>query len=399
MAKTDKPKSRSRAPKVELTLMGDAAQGGRVTTLLDKRLQITTPRGVNPVESALIESAADIPAQHVWTLMMPTAITPMTLQQLRPETSAHYWHFDAFFTERARRQAGYNNVDLDLKCSPDLPLEEPTPDQIIWFARRDSEAGLTCELLTQAYHRLARGGKLIVAINNPNDNWLGRQIERTFPGVTRLRKDKKSIVYLAKKHETTPPLAEPDRFIKEIQVDFGLGQYLLDFETCYGTFSSDDLDDGSRALLEKMEPPDPCRSILDLGCGWGAMAVLAAKMTGATDLTLVDSNSRAIDMARRNLKRHGLDNANIILTSEALIRAREENWGPFDLVVTNPPYSTEFRVTEMFLETAFHVLRPGGKVWLVGKNNNKLISRTGEIFENVIPLRRRGFDVVGAEKY
>jgi ribosomal protein L3 glutamine methyltransferase len=75
--------------------------------------------------------------------------------------------------------------------------------------------------------------------------------------------------------------------------------------------------------------------ILDLGCGSGCIGIAAALFLDA-DLTLVDLDAQAIDLARKNLHRHGLDNRTTLihgdLYNDLPAGAR------FDLILTNPPY-------------------------------------------------------------
>jgi 16S rRNA G1207 methylase RsmC len=45
---------------------------------------------------------------------------------------------------------------------------------------------------------------------------------------------------------------------------------------------------------------------------------------------------------------------------------------------------------------AWRALRPGGRLWLVGKNNELMARRTEEAFGNLEILRRRGYSIVTA---
>ena len=74
-------------------------------------------------------------------------------------------------------------------------------------------------------------------------------------------------------------------------------------------------------------------AIVDLGTGSGIVAILTARLCPRAQVTAVDVSSVALDVARVNAQRHGVN-----------IRFREGDWyAPlgderFDLIVSNPPY-------------------------------------------------------------
>lgn len=385
---------------VQITLPGTSDREGHHETLLGGKLVVKTPFGLKPLDRMLIEGSEAVPATRILSVMVPNTIPALALSALRSEAEVYYYHLDLFHVGQAEMQAGGHRLkNFRGVCEPDIPRLVPAPELILSEFRHDNEGGLVLELIRQAHERLARGGKLLATTNNPLDQWLRRQLEKTFGNLTLVSKTKHGLLYSAKRTDKAADNGEGElppalHFIKHIEVFFE-GEKLA-FETCYGTFSSEDLDEGSRALLDVMVPPEPCQAILDLGCGWGGMGILAARKSGAKKLTMIDANARAVEMARRNAQRHGLEEAQVRLEADVeSIQAGGEN-GLYDAVVSNPPYATEFRVTDLFIAMAWRALRPGGKVWLVGKNNEHMTRRTEEVFGNVEVLRRRGYSVVTA---
>lgn len=82
----------------------------------------------------------------------------------------------------------------------------------------------------------------------------------------------------------------------------------LELDTDAGVFSPSRLDTGTRLLLDVAATPPPAGHLLDLGCGYGPIAlVLAARAPGAT-VWAVDVNERALELCARNAKRAGLAN-------------------------------------------------------------------------------------------
>ncbi len=80
-----------------------------------------------------------------------------------------------------------------------------------------------------------------------------------------------------------------------------------ELETAGGLFSPDGLDAGTSVLLATAPPPPPSGHLVDVGCGWGALALsLALRAPGAT-VWAVDVNPRALEVTAANARRLGLD--------------------------------------------------------------------------------------------
>ena len=372
---------------------------GREALLLGGRLLIRTPHGLKPLDQMLIEAGAALPASRVLSAQVVSAMPALALGALRPEAAVTYYHYDLFHVRQAETlAAGHRIQNLTAACLPDLPVEEPRPELILSEFHRDGEVGLACELIRQAHGRLAQSGKMLATINNPHDQWLRRQLEKTFGNLTLLKKENKHGLLYSVKRADRPagPAGEPARhFVAQVEVRFG--EERLTFDTCYGTFNSHGLDEGSRALVEMMSS-EPRESILDLGCGWGGLGLLAARKVGARRLTMIDANARAVEMARRNAAKYGPPETEVRLESDVESLQGANGVGSFDAVVTNPPYGTDFRVPDLFISMAWRALKPGGRMWLVAKANEHLPRRVEETFGNIEVLRRRGYSILTAQR-
>src|SRR5438445_12489968 len=80
------------------------------------------------------------------------------------------------------------------------------------------------------------------------------------------------------------------------------------FQTDAGVFSREGLDRGTELLLEAVEV-GPCESILDLGCGYGVIGIVAAHLSEGGHVILTDVNERVAALARANLAANGVRNA------------------------------------------------------------------------------------------
>jgi 16S rRNA G1207 methylase RsmC len=95
-----------------------------------------------------------------------------------------------------------------------------------------------------------------------------------------------------------------------------LGGRALEVTTAGGVFSPDRLDTGTQVLLSNTPPPPAGGQLLDLGCGWGPVALSLALEAPHSTVWAVDVNERALDLVRRNAATLGLDNINAALPDD-----------------------------------------------------------------------------------
>src|SRR2546430_4710597 len=105
----------------------------------------------------------------------------------------------------------------------------------------------------------------------------------------------------------------------------------LELVTDRGVFSGRRVDPGTRLLLEKAPPPAAPGPLLDLGCGYGVIAVTLGLRLPDRRIWAVDINSRALELTRANAGAVGLDNVRVAAPSEVPDDVR------FTAIFSNPP--------------------------------------------------------------
>jgi 16S rRNA (guanine1207-N2)-methyltransferase len=162
-----------------------------------------------------------------------------------------------------------------------------------------------------------------------------------------------------------------------------------------GVFSDDAIDPGTELLIDAMRV-SPTAKVLDLGCGYGPIGIVAAKLATKGHATLVDSDIRATRLAQRNLDLNNVTNAEVVLGDGVHDLPPKAK---YDVVVSNPPTHSGREVLEDFVAGAYHVLKPRGQLFLVV---NRLLSLRREVvrlFGNeAIVARSKGFIVIRAVK-
>lgn len=140
-----------------------------------------------------------------------------------------------------------------------------------------------------------------------------------------------------------------------------VGDQNLTLNSDAGVFSKNSLDYGSKVLIEAMDIAQE-DEVLDVGCGYGPIGLIAAKKAKQGHVTMVDVNSRAVELAKENATLNKISNVTI-LESDLFSALKEEQ--RFDVVLTNPPIRAGKVVVHAIFEGAFDRLKDGGSLWVV----------------------------------
>jgi 16S rRNA (guanine1207-N2)-methyltransferase len=142
-----------------------------------------------------------------------------------------------------------------------------------------------------------------------------------------------------------------------------LGDRHFECATDAGVFSASRLDPGTRVLLDTVPPPPPDGQLLDLGTGYGPIALaMAARAPGAT-VWAVDVNTRALDLCAGNAARAGLANVRCVPPQDPALPAE------FAAIWSNPPIRIGKDALHELLAGWLGRLAPGGHAYLVVQRN------------------------------
>ncbi len=155
-----------------------------------------------------------------------------------------------------------------------------------------------------------------------------------------------------------------------------------------GVFSRRRVDAGTRLLVERLEM-GPRERLLDLGCGYGVVGLVAALLAPEARVTLVDINERAVELARENLRANGIEDAEVL---------QGDGFAPlagraFDVIALNPPVRAGLEVVHGLIEESREHLVVGGRFYLVGRRRQgvvRLAEKMAEVFGEVVEVAKDG---------
>jgi 16S rRNA G1207 methylase RsmC len=101
--------------------------------------------------------------------------------------------------------------------------------------------------------------------------------------------------------------------------------------TASGIFSPEHIDQGTLVLLKQIEDNKPHGTVLDIGCGWGPIALSLALANPDCKVIAIDVNHKSLRLTKMNAERLGLKNISVMLPDEVPSDLT------FDQIWSNPP--------------------------------------------------------------
>lgn len=137
----------------------------------------------------------------------------------------------------------------------------------------------------------------------------------------------------------------------------------VEVETAGGTFSPDRLDQGTAVLLSHVQIAPRGGNLLDIGCGWGPIALSLALQAPQATVWAVDVNERSLQLTRENAARLGVTNLKACRPDEVPAELT------FDGIWSNPPIRVGKEVLHGILQTWLPRLSAGASAYLVVQKN------------------------------
>jgi 16S rRNA G1207 methylase RsmC len=136
-----------------------------------------------------------------------------------------------------------------------------------------------------------------------------------------------------------------------------------DLATSNGVFSPERIDTGTQVLLASVPAPPPGGHLLDLGCGWGPIALTLALESPHATVWAVDVNERALDLVRTNAQSLSLTNVKAVKPDDVPSEIG------FTTLWSNPPIRVGKDELHGMLDRWLPRLDSGSDGWLVVQRN------------------------------
>ncbi|PCG20972.1 methyltransferase [Brachyspira sp. G79] len=167
----------------------------------------------------------------------------------------------------------------------------------------------------------------------------------------------------------------------------------LQFITDDKLFSPKKIDTGTLSMLEEIDFSLESR-VLDLGCGYGIVGILAAKIIGEDKVVMCDIDDNAVNISKENALLNGFENISII-KSDGL---KNINYKDFSIILSNPPYHSDFSTAKHFIEEGFYKLILNGRFVMVTKRLDWYKNKLTSIFGGVKIIEKNGYYIFISEK-
>jgi 16S rRNA G1207 methylase RsmC len=175
---------------------------------------------------------------------------------------------------------------------------------------------------------------------------------------------------------------------KEYIIKTKIKNFDLIFKSASGVFSALKVDKASKLLIENAEIPQHSK-VLDLGCGYGLLGIVAAKSCPTCYIILTDINKRAVKLAKENILLNRIGNAEA--RQGNLYEAVQDE--KFDVILLNPPMAAGRKLCLKMISEAPKYLNQGGSLQIVANKNKGgkfLFDEMEKLFKEVKVLKKSG---------
>ncbi len=285
---------------------------------------------------------------------------------------------------------GVSTTLADFDCSAISDLQHVA-------LRIGKEKALVHYLINSALQRLAPGGKLLLSgyKNEGIKTYLDKAAARA-GGSCRIERNDGALCGIVERGAQLGAALPDQDYAMLRQVAFNAE---LTLWSKPGIFGWQKLDVGSTFLLEQLTTlwPSAPQRVLDLGCGYGYLTMIAARQWPHAEFIATDNNVTAVAACARNMQEATINGSALAADCAATIA------DSFDAILCNSPFHQGFDVeselTLRFLQSTKRLLRRGGRALFVVNQFIPLERKAAALFSNVaIVARNRSFKLVMLER-
>ena len=170
------------------------------------------------------------------------------------------------------------------------------------------------------------------------------------------------------------------------------------FTSDIGVFSKNEVDFGSRLLIESFVEPHISGEFLDLGCGYGPIGIAIAGSYPDRKIYMTDVNERALKLAQKNANQNHIQNVTLIQSDRFSDLGNQQ----FAAILTNPPIRAGKKVVHAIFEESYQALHRSGELWVVIQKKQGAPSAKKKLIEQFDKVevieRRKGYYIFRATR-
>jgi len=168
----------------------------------------------------------------------------------------------------------------------------------------------------------------------------------------------------------------------------------LEFISYSSLFSGSEVDKGTYLLLENIKVPEE-GVVLDVGCGYGVIGIVVAKLNPKLKVYMVDINPLAVKVARENAKRNSVGDRVVVLQGDRYDPVKDM---VFQAIYSNPPFSAGNEVVEdIILGAKKHLDKNGFAQFVIARGRQYLVEKAREHYSIVKTINKKGYTILYVE--
>ena len=359
----------------------------KLTTFAKIELEVVSRSGLHPTEINLLNQ--NIKAQDMKNTLFinnRTGVMPIYLSKKFPEASITVLNIDYHHYNKVENNKKINKADFSNICASSFLPENRLSQIFLQIDSKTYSKEYYLDIFFSHYIILKRKGKVFIS-SDKRVKWFEDILRKNEISYTlEVFNKNQYIIILRKTKEDFDKIDYNDTY------QLALPQKpLVDFYSVPGVFAHHRIDEGALALIDIVKPKVN-DIVVDMGCGIGTVGIALAKFYNPKESIFVDSNVRALDCARKNVEINKLGNCHFLLSDEGLEKKKAT------IFVGNPPYFSNFRIADLFIDNAYSNLKKGGTAYIVAKNIKHIHKAMLKVFDNATITSRRGYSVITSIK-